>query len=203
MISWIVAWHDWELLERELLTSLHLEGTNDELVLVEAAPSITTAYADGQQRAHHQIHCYVHSDIRILDFARFRTEIITTATDAVGIVGVIGSRSMVLPWWNGDLLGSVNDNRLGTLNFGPGGPCAVVDGIILATVHTIDWDLTWPGWHGYEYDSCTQMQRAGKQNWCLSSGSTMVTHNNDSPIDVNSISGWHDAVAHYTKKWHN
>lgn len=201
MISWIAAWHDQALLERELLSTLDLTGTNDQLVLVEGAPSIAVAYADGQQQARHSIKCYIHSDVRILDFPRFRAELLAAVNDDIGIVGVIGSRSMILPWWNGDPLGSVNDNRLGTINFGPGGPCAVVDGIVLATVHTIDWDVTWPGWHGYEYDACTQMQRAGKQNRCLTNGSAMVAHNNDSPIDLNSISGWHDAVVHYTKKW--
>lgn len=200
MISWIVASHRPELLEQNLLASLTIED-GDELVLVEDAESITLAYTMGQGRANNEIHCYIHSDVQVLDTQLLRSALIE-ATQGTGIVGVIGSRSMTMPWWHGDgLLGSVQDSRLGVLDFGPGGDCSVVDGMLLATRHLVPWDIKWPGWHGYDHDICRQMIRYSLQNVCISDGKSMVRHNSDSPFSVEVIDGWPDAADRYNRKW--
>lgn len=199
MISWIVASHRPELLATNLLSTLEIDN-GDDLVVIENAPSITMAYAEGQERATQPIRCYIHSDVQILDTSELRSQLIET-TPGVGIVGVIGSRSMVLPWWNGDLLGSVQDGRLGTLDFGLGGPCDVLDGLLLASRRTLTWDTDWPGWHGYDYDICQQMLYVGSVNFCLDNGKDLIRHNSDSPFALDSIEGWHDAPLRFIAKW--
>ena len=119
------------------------------------------------------------------------------------MVGVIGCMSFTVPWWCGTrLLGSVRDSRLGTLDYGPGGPCSMLDGLLLATKHLIPWDIGCPGWHGYDYDACTQsIYHEGLTNFCLDDGKNLVRHNSDSPFDVASIGGWPEAESYYRRKW--
>lgn len=203
MISWIVATNDPGLLHRVLGPSLfpYYESYGDEVVVIENAESITKAYACGQSCATNLIKCYVHHDIQILDLELLRSAIIEDTTRG-GMVGVIGSRSMTIPWWYGSpLLGTVEDGRHGTFHFGDGGECAVVDGMLLATRHNIAWDETWPGWHGYEYDACRQFIEKGVPNYCMFNGHTLVSHNSDSPYDLSEIDGWDVAVQWYSEKW--
>jgi hypothetical protein len=198
MISWIVATHDRTILEANLLPGL---PADDELVLVEDAPSIAAAYNEGQSRATHQLRCYVHHDVAILDAARLRERLAAACAPEVGMVGVIGSREPVWPWWNGSTLGSVFDTRLGLLDFGAGGPCAYLDGLLLATAQTVEWDETYAGWHGYDHDACAQMLARGLPNFCLSAGHRLVRHNTDGPTNVHAIDGWAEAEARYREKW--
>jgi hypothetical protein len=198
MISWIVATHDRTILEANLLPGL---PADDELLLVEDAPSIAAAYNEGQSRATHQLRCYVHHDVAILDAARLRERLAAACAPEVGMVGVIGSREPVWPWWNGSTLGSVFDTRLGLLDFGAGGPCAYLDGLLLATAQTVEWDERYPGWHGYDHDMCAQMLARGLSNFCLSAGHLMVRHSTDGPTDPDAITGWAEAAARYREKW--
>lgn len=201
MISWITASHDPRILNKELGPSLApCTEYNDELIIIDNASSITEAYATGQQKARYSIKCYIHHDVRVLQLAQLRHELIE-GVDRGAVAGVIGSRSMIMPWWNGDVLGSVQDGRTGTINFGPGGSCAVLDGLLLATKYHVNWDQTWPGWHGYDYDACAQFYLAGRHNWCISEGHQLVSHNSDSPYDLGQIDGWNEAVSLYHKKW--
>lgn len=201
MISWIVATHDPEIFNKELKSSLALYAEyNDELIIIDNASSITEAYKAGQEQAQNNIRCYIHHDVRILQLAQLRHELIE-GVDRGAVVGVIGSRSMLMPWWNGDVLGSVSDGRMGIINFGPGGTCAVLDGLLLATKYHIDWDQDWPGWHGYDYDACAQFYFANEPNWCISNGHQLVSHNSDSPYDLAQVDGWSEAVSFYHKKW--
>lgn len=205
MISWVVASHIPEILNNNLLATLTIHD-GDELILIENASSITMAYAEGQHRAHlpelrrNPVVCYIHSDVRILDLPTLRERLIED-TKGTGIVGVTGSRTMVLPWWNGDLLGSVMDSRLGILDFGPGGDCDVVDGLLMATRRIVPWDIAWPGWHGYDYDACTALLRRGMRNWCVSNGHLLVQHNSDSPLSLHYIHEWPEAEKRYREKW--
>lgn len=199
MISWIVASHQPQVLAENLLATLALTA-EDELVVIRDAPSITAAYAQGQAEATRPVRCYIHQDVRILDLDTLRTELIDTSR-GVGIVGVVGSRSPVMPWWDGDLCGSVVDARLGLLHFGPGGECAVVDGLLLATRQHINWDVDWPGWHGYDHDACAQMRHRGLANWCLTGGEKLVLHNTSCPTSTAALTGWDVATARYHTKW--
>lgn len=198
MISWIAAWHDQRILDDNLGATLKLID-NDELILIEGAESITLAYAEGQAKATQPVKCYIHSDVQILDLVRLRMLLIHNTAGDRGIVGVIGSRTHALPWWNGTLIGSVIDSRLGTLDYGFGGPCTILDGMLLATRRYVSWDISWPGWHGYDHDACAQMRALGQENFCLSEGATMIRHNADLP--VGPVAGWPEAEARYREKW--
>lgn len=202
MISWIVTTHDESILNRHLAPSLfgYCEQIGDEVIILRDQESITQAYAQGQRLAAHKVKCYIHHDVKILDAARLRKTLID-ATVGHGIVGLIGSQTMILPWWHGALLGSVRDGRTGVFNFGAGGECAVVDGLLLATRLTVNWDESWPGWHGYEYDACQQMITRGIPNWCVSNGHQLVSHNSDSPYGLDQVDGWTEAVSFYQAKW--
>lgn len=200
MISWVVASHDPTILYTHLVASMwDLDG--DELVVVESAPSIARAYNDGQARARWRLRCYVHHDVAFLDLPRLRAELVAAATPQAGMVGLIGSRTPVLPWWDGDPLGSVHDARIGAINYGDGGPCSTLDGLLLATVHDLDWDEALGGWHGYDYDACRQMGARGLHNVCLTGGAAMVRHNTTGSRDPDELAGWTQAVAYLRSKW--
>lgn len=197
MISWIVASHDTNILYANLVASL--DWNLDEIVVVWEAPSIAAAYNEGQERAKHPLRCFVHHDVQVLDLPLLRSALLRTVTPEVGMVGVVGSRTPALPWWDGDLLGKVCDSRIGVMDYGPGGPCAVLDGLLLATVHKVQWDETIPGWHGYDYDACMQMTQRGLPNWCLDG--LMVRHNTTSLRDPDLLAGWGEAVTRLRQKW--
>ena len=198
VISWIVASHNPGIFEANLRPTL---PADDELVLVENAPSIAVAYNEGQARSTYGIRCYIHHDVMITDQAVLRRRLLDACTPDVGIVGVVGSRTDTWPWWNGPKLGSVLDSRLGLLDFGPGGECAVLDGVLLATAQDIDWDETYPGWHGYDHDACAQMRARGLINCCLSGGHNLVRHNANSSTNTNQVDGWFAAEQRYFQKW--
>ncbi len=202
MISWIVASHQPQVLANNLLSTLEPLPAGDELVVVRNAPSIAVAYADGQARATQPIRAYIHQDIQVLDVGRLRGALIATClSPTVGIVGVIGSLDPVCPWWTGRTVGSAQDSRVGAYDFGPGGPCAIVDGILLATAQTVAWDVGWPGWHGYDHDACRQMLARGLENWCLDDGRDLLLHNTTCPGALEDVSGWAEAEHRYRAKW--
>jgi hypothetical protein len=201
MISWIVASHDEQMLQSNLIPTLPMLGT-DQLIVLRGYESITKAYADGQKQATNLVRCYIHHDVQILNLQMLRIEILSAALmQRTGMVGVIGSKDMIVPWWNGRGVGSVMDSRLGRISFSLGGECAVLDGLLLATAKDVDWDLDWPGWHGYDYDSCKQMLQRGLTNRCISHGDDLVFHNSDSPVSLHAIDGWQSAATFYTEKW--
>jgi hypothetical protein len=200
VISWIVASHRPAVLKDNLLATLRL-GSTDQLIVIHDPVSIARAYADAQDQATQPIRCYIHHDVLAHDSDRLRNELLTWCSLGVGMVGLIGSRDRSIPWWNGALLGSVLDARLGPLNYGTGGPCSMLDGLLLATAQKVDWDLTASGFHGYDADACAQMLALGLQNWCLTGGHEMVTHNTSGPQDPDIIDGFDVAVARHKAKW--
>lgn len=226
MIAWIVASHDERVLSSVLGPSLAGLPDQDELILVRDAPSITVAYARGQAQAENPVRVYVHHDVRVLNLSRLRAALIeatmhdlievTTYLDPEpvyipgrgrGIVGVIGSRRLHMPWWpeddnGGTQLGSVSDTWWGRLDWGPGGECAVLDGVLLATRQHIEWDTAAPGWHGYDYDACAQMLSRGLTNWCLTGGHELVEHVREGkPNGAAANPGWGAAVRRFRERW--
>lgn len=199
MISWIVASHRPDIFKQHLEPSLALQDA-DEVVLVRDSSSIAEAYHLGQNQATQPVRAYIHHDVRITNYPVLREQLIKHTNDH-GVVGVIGCRAAALPWWIGPQLGSVIDARLGTLNFGPGGLCSILDGLLLATRHTISWDVDAPGWHGYDHDACLQMLAQGRLNYCISNGHTMLAHYATSPTSIDMAPGWHEAVAWYRPRW--
>jgi Glycosyltransferase like family len=203
MISWIVATHDREILQANLLGTLEPEiDGDDEIIIVQDAPSIAVAYNRGATIATRPVRCYVHHDVRVLDAGRLRAGLLEACTARVGMVGVIGSTDAVLPWWDGHGCGSVIDARAGLLKFGPGGQrCAYLDGLLLATAQQVTWDESYPGWHGYDHDVCQQMLARGLTNWCLEDGGGLVAHNTGGPTDLRRVDGWAVASARFDEKW--
>ncbi len=203
MISWIVASHDPEILNTNLVPTLDLQD-GDELIVIVDAPSVAVAYNQGQAKATQPIRCYVHHDVQILDNERLRVGLsVLTMCGAqnTGILGLIGSRSSTLPWWEGSTLGPVIDGRMGRLDFGPGGPCDYLDGVLLATTKHIDWDEDYPGWHAYDLDACQQMLSRGLVNWCLDDGHELVLHNTRNSANTNHLQHYHDNIARLKAKW--
>lgn len=201
MISYIVASHRPDVFAANLRATLRLDG-DDELVVVDDPPSIAVAYNQGQARATQPIRCYVHSDVRILDSARLRAELVEHCTPGVGMVGLIGSLDRCVPWWDCmRAVGSVVDARMGVLDFDPGGRCGYVDGLLLATAHDVTWDEDYPGFHLYDHDMCEQMIRRGLPNFCLTGGAELVVHNTTGGFDVHALDGWDAGVLRFQRKW--
>jgi hypothetical protein len=201
MISWIVASHDPATLEENLLATLD-PSDEDEVIIVWHADSIAEAYTQGQANATRPIRCFVHHDIQVIDPLRLRTELeLWCASAGIGLVGLVGSRSPHIPWWEGPTCGSVDDARIGVLNNGPGGECVILDGLLLATMHEIAWDTDLPGWHGYDHDASLQAHAAGRVNWCLSRGHELVRHNTTGPASMSGLTGWDEAAAWLRDKW--
>lgn len=200
MISWIVATHDRAILDACLGPTV---PDGDELIVVEGAASIADAYNTGTAGASHPVRCYVHHDVVLVDPGRLRAALLKHCTTDVGMVGVIGCRAPVVPWWSGDVVGSVVDTRRGMGRLGPGGhgPAAYLDGLLLATSHTVSWDDSYDGWHGYDHDMCRQMLDRGLTNWCLPDGHQLVRHESHGSRNPERIPGWDAALARFAAKW--
>lgn len=201
MISWIVASHNRDILYDNLLATLQPLPPDDQVVRVENAPSIAAAYNEGARRARWLIRCYVHHDVQILDLAALRAALLDACQLDTGIVGVVGSRTPRLPWWEGDTCGSVRDARMGLLNFGPGGVCSYLDGLLLATAQPVEWDESYPGWHLYDHDVCQQMLARGLPNRCLDGGHRLVFHNTAGPTDTDRLTAWRAGTDRFREKW--
>jgi hypothetical protein len=198
LISWIVASHHYPTL-RDNFGATVRGVDDDEVVVVENPTSIAAAYNEGQARASQPIRVYVHHDVQIRNSRKLRAELVEHCTPAVGIVGVIGSRVKAAPWWDAEAkCGSVVDVRMGLLNFGPGGEAAYLDGLLLATVQTLTWDESHPGFHGYDHDICEQQLANGRPNWCLNNGHELVLHNT---VGEWAPDGLDEAMMRFREKW--
>jgi len=194
VISWIVASHDPAILSANLRPTI--DHPDDELIVVEDAPSIAVAYNQGQARATHPIRCYVHHDVEVLDLAALRDGLAQWCQPWTGMVGVTGSRCRAVPWWIGAAAGAVVDARMGEVGTGRGGEVAYLDGVLLATMHEVTWDEGYPGWHGYDHDISEQMLRRGLANWCLDG--PLVRHNTEGDWTPD---GFDDAMTRFRQKW--
>lgn len=196
MISYIAATNNPEMLKRNLAASLICQGS-DELILIQNPQSIAKAYNEGQTKAKNDIKCYIHSDIKILNMQLFRNKLIHNCNKRIGMVGVIGSKTRTIPWPDGHRIGSLDIRILGTLDFSPGGTCMFLDGIMLATYQKIKWDESYPGFHMYDMDICSQMLDEGLPNLCLSSGKDMLYHD----ADYNKLIAWNECISIFHNKW--
>lgn len=198
MISYITASHNPAVLEI-LASSLVLED-DDELLVVEDPTSIATAYNEATSLARNPVRCFLHHDVEI--HGDLRGELLAACTPEVGMVGVVGSRTPVVPWWSGQRCGSVEDTRYsGVLDFGPGGECAYLDGLLLATCHSPTWDETIPGFHFYDTDMCAQMLDRDLTNWCLTGGHELLTHRTNGRGSTRRVPGWSAAEERFRAKW--
>lgn len=198
MISYITATNDLLVLETKLAGTLRLEG-DDELVVITHPESIAAAYNEGQARAKNPVRCYVHHDVKVLNDS-LRNALLAACTAEVGMVGLVGSRTPTVPWWEGRCCGSVIDGRMGTIHFGPGGECSYLDGLLLATAQPVEWDESIPGFHFYDTDMCAQMLDRGLPNWCLDRGDELVLHDTNGPSKATHITGWQAAARRFHEK---
>lgn len=202
MITYIVASNNPAVLERDLMASLVL-ADSDDVVVVENPVSIATAYNEGAARATNPVRCYVHHDVQVLDPLQLRSELLAHCRRDVGIVGVVGTRTAMVPWWDGDGCGSVTDSRVGLIDFGGGGePCAYLDGLLLATAQPVIWDESFPGFHLYDHDVCQQMLARGLANFCIADGRSLVRHNTRGATSVDRLPDWAANVTRFQSKWH-
>lgn len=197
-ISWIVATHDHLILQRSLMPTI---PSGDELVVIDDAPSIAVAYNEGTAKASHRVRAYVHHDVAIADPERLRQLLLEHCTGINGIVGVVGSRTKVVPWWSGDHVGSVIDARHGHIGPGGHGDAAYLDGLLLATAQELTWDETYTGWHLYDHDACQQMLAAGLPNVCLPGGQELVRHETAGPRRMSDLDGWAAGLEVFRSKW--
>lgn len=203
MISYVVMCNDKQTLERNLLRSLKLKD-GDEIVVVMDKPSAAIALNIGMDKAKNKIKAFIHSDVIVLDNERFRAELLEHCNDQTGMVGVIGSRNSThIPWWEKDTCGSVREARLGVIDFDGGDcPCAILDGLFLATSQEFRFDESFPGFHFYDYDSCKLMLNNGFANWCLKDGKSLLSHNCKTPFDVNQLGKTYSGnIELFKKKW--
>lgn len=202
MISYIVASHKKDVLERNLLSTLKKDD-GDEILVIENASSIATAYNIGVRSAKNKIKCFIHHDILVVNTEKLRTSLIEHCTDEIGIVGVIGSKdASIVPWWDKSQCGNVIDTRLGLINFSKGNEeCALLDGLLLATSQNVEFDETYKGFHLYDHDICRQMLENGLKNFCLADGYSLVVHNTSGPTDTSRLVNWDENVKRYKEKW--
>jgi hypothetical protein len=201
MISWIVASHDRAVLEANLLAKLRLEG-DDELIVVDNPVSIAAAYNQGSKQAGNDVRCFVHHDVQILDMDLLRHELIQNCRKDRGMVGVVGSRTPVIPWWKGDGCGNIADGLHGWFGWDNGGTrCAYLDGVLLATVQQFVWDEEYGGFHLYDYDACQEMLSSKLPNYCLTNGGNLIFHNGSSPASQDTFDEFDRAVRRFAIKW--
>lgn len=202
MISYVVMSNDKAVLEKNLLRTLRL-GMGDEIIVLMDKPSAAVAMNLGIAKAKNKIKCFIHSDVVVLDNERLRKELLDHCNDETGMVGVIGTKGFQIPWWAKDTCGSIIEARLGLLDFDGGDcVCQVMDGLFLATAQDIQFDESYPGFHIYDYDICTQMTAKGLPNYCLSEGKTLISHNCKGPTDVHALgASYSENIDRFVKKW--
>ena len=202
-ISYITCTHNRKILEECLLISLILKD-DDELIVVEDSKSIAEGYNTGIDRAKNKIKCFIHHDIIVTNPILLRMNLIAYCTEDIGMVGVIGSKTDIVPWWDGEGIGSALDTRKGIIYFSEGKDfCEHLDGIVLATYQDVEFDESIPGFHLYDQDICKQMTAKGLRNFCVKDGYRIVTHFTSAPSNLIQINGYVDAENVYRKKWHD
>lgn len=205
MISWIVASHQPEMLEGMCATIPLLPG--DEFVVIENPTAITKAYNEGTARARNRLRCYLHHDVRVLDYPRLRQELLIRCTPNTGLAGVAGHVAPILGFpWGMHAVGSITETRRDLFATAGDEFCPIVDGVLLATVQEIEWDERYPGFHFYDIDACVQMVARGLPNWCLGDGRTLIEHynppNDPRPIRrAEDIPEWLSNLNIFKAKW--
>jgi hypothetical protein len=200
-ISYIACTHNTNILEKCLVQSLILQD-DDELIVIEGANSIAKGYNSGIDMAKNKIKCFIHHDLIVTNPILLRMNLLAYCIDDVGMVGIVGSQTDAIPWWEGQCVGSVVDSRNGILYFSDGKQfCLHLDGLMLATYHDVRFDESIPGFHLYDQDICKQMAVNGLSNFCIKDGYRMITHFTQTPMDMSKINGYAEAMEIYTAKW--
>ena len=162
-------------------------GFETEYLPVYDAPSMTAGYNSAMKKSDAKYKVYLHQDTLLVN-KNFIADIVNIfAEKAVGILGVIGCRSLPATgvWWDGMrtygrvLHACEPESVLETRCMEPEEQyveAEACDGLLLATQYDLPWreDL-FTGWHFYDTSQCLEFRRRGykvviprqEDFWCI------------------------------------
>lgn len=146
-----------------------------EFIPVKGAPSMCAGYNSGQRKSTAKYKIYLHQDTLVVNKNLIEDLLKIFANEKIGLVGVIGCRSLPKSgvWWDGlrtygrVLHACEPESVVDSHCREPKGDyqtVEAVDGLFIATQYDIAWreDL-FTGWHLYDTSMCMEMQRRGYQ----------------------------------------
>ena len=190
-ISFITCVNDEEWYEECLLYLRHLripEGMEAEFLPIRGAGSMCQGYNRGMKSSDAKYKVYLHQDTLVVNSNLVGDLLAIFADETIGLVGVIGCRSLPRSgvWWDGlrtygrVLHACEPESVVDSMCRQPEGDymeLEAVDGLFLATQYDIPWreDL-FTGWHLYDTSACMEMRRKGyrvvvpnqsEDFWCI------------------------------------
>ena len=149
------------------------EGFRAEYLPQRGASSMCAGYRAGQLASDAKYKIYLHQDTLVVNHDLVEDLLSLFADRTVGLVGVIGCRSLPRSgvWWDGlrtygrVLHACEPESVVDSHCMEPDGACQEVeacDGLFLATQYDVPWreDL-FTGWHLYDTSMCLEMKRHG------------------------------------------
>jgi hypothetical protein len=199
-ITYITAVNNESQYNSHVVRSLCPLGPDDEFIPVYDKTDAGEAYNEGIAKAKNRFKCFLHQDVIVIDPVLLRNHILgVCGSPGVGMFGIMGSTDRLsCPWWvnQGAMVGSVIHSK-GLIQGGPGGSCALLDGLLLATGEEVEFSEEYGSYHFYAHDICQQMLERGLKNHCASDGRKLVVHNCHSGYDQNLL----DSMKIYCRKW--
>ena len=166
--------NDWYSECRRYLESLRVpDGMTVEFHPVRGAASMCAGYNAGMMASDAKYKVYLHQDTLVVNKHLIRDLLRIFADPAIGLVGVIGCRSLPRTgvWWDGMrtygrvLHACEPESVVDSHCMEPAGAYQEVeacDGLFLATQVDLRWrDDLFTGWHLYDTSECMEMQRQG------------------------------------------
>jgi len=180
---------DWYSECRLYLEHLELpEGFAAEYLPIRGAASMCAGYNQGQRMSDAKYKVYLHQDTLVVNKWLVRDLLDLFSDASIGLVGVIGCRSLPKSgvWWDGlrtygrVLHACEPESVVDSHCKEPEGKfqeLEAVDGLFIATQYDIPWreDIL-TGWHMYDTAMCMEMRRAGykvvvpnqeQDFWCI------------------------------------
>ncbi len=144
----------------------------------------------------------MHEDVSFKDstlFEKIRDYLLSNPDVAVtGPVGALNVRS--LAWWEGEMHGRVSDPFVTIDTADPYCDVDSLDGMFLAlnrwSIHNLQFDPTYGGFHGYDAEICFQARSMGKR--ITTSEIPVFHHTKGGYGDQNA---YRKAELHFAKKW--
>lgn len=180
---------DWYGECRLYLRHLHLpSGMEAEYLPIRGASSMCGGYHEAMDQSDAKYKVYLHQDTLVVNKHLVRDLLRIFEDAAIGLVGVIGCRSLPRSgvWWDGlrtygrVLHACEPESVVDSMCRQPEGlyqEVEAVDGLFLATQYDLPWraDL-FTGWHLYDTSACMEMKRKGykvvvpnqsEDFWCI------------------------------------
>lgn len=205
-ISFICCWHDEDILRQNLASTLPVTR-EDEVILIHGATSISSGYAEGEQKAKHDILVFLHSDMRLppnwRNSVMDQVAMIEQRDARWGIIGLFGAR------WDIDGTRLVGIQTYGhavdcgaTWNHGVEDlPCQVdvVDSIMMMKRKGApSFDPHVPTFQGVSEDICLSSRALGMSVWVIDAFAEHVSCQGISPTYDNDLQ---QAAAYLVGKW--